>query len=73
MLLEAGELVWPAGPLVERPGLCHGTDRNGLAFLKLHAMTGAVKRLDRARQFAMHALKRSEALAAHHGCRKPSL
>jgi hypothetical protein len=73
MLVEAGELVWQAGPLVKRPGLCHGTDGNGFAFLKLHAMTGEAKWLDRARAFAMHALQQSDALAAQHGCRVPSL
>ena len=73
MLLDAGELVWQAGPLVKRPGLCHGTDDNGFAFLKLHAMTGEAKWLDRARRFAIHALEQSDALAAHHGCRVPSL
>ena len=73
MLLEAGELVWQAGPLVKRPGMCHGTDGNGFAFLKLHAITGESTWLDRARAFAMHALQQSDALAAQHGCRVPSL
>ncbi len=73
MLLEAGELVWQAGPLVKRPGLCHGTDGNGFAFLKLHAMTGDAMWLDRARAFAMHALQQSEALAAKNRKRVPSL
>lgn len=73
MLLDAGELVWQAGPLVKRPGLCHGTDGNGFAFLKLHAMTGEAKWLNRARAFSMHTLQQSEALAAQHGCRVPSL
>ncbi|CAM5797008.1 lanthionine synthetase C family protein [Rhizobacter fulvus] len=73
MLVEAGELVWQAGPLVKRPGLCHGTDGNGYAFLKLHAMTGESVWLDRARAFAMHAIGQSDALAAQYGCRVPSL
>jgi hypothetical protein len=73
MLLEAGNTVWEAGPLVKRPGLCHGTDGNGYAFLKLHAMTGEARWLERARLFAMHALAQSDALAAHHGRRVPSL
>ena len=73
LLLDAGELVWQAGPLVKRPGLCHGTDGNGFALLKLHAATGETKWLARARRFAMHALKQSDALAAQHGCRVPSL
>ncbi len=73
LLVEAGELVWQAGPLVKRPGLCHGTDGNGFAFLKLHAMTGEAKWLDRARAFASHALQQSDALASQYGCRVPSL
>jgi hypothetical protein len=73
MLVEAGELVWQAGPLVKRPGLCHGTDGNGFAFLKLHAVTGEGVWLDRARAFAMHAIGQSDALAAQYGCRVPSL
>ena len=73
LLLEAGELVWAAGPLTKRPGLCHGTDGNGYAFLKLHAMTGEAIWLARARAFAMHALQQSETLAAQYGRRVPSL
>ena len=73
LLVEAGELVWQAGPLVKRPGLCHGTDGNGFAFLKLHTMTGDARWLDRARAFAMHAVQQSDALAAQYGCRVPSL
>lgn len=73
LLVDAGELVWQAGPLVKRPGLCHGTDGNGFAFLKLHAMTGDARWLDRARAFAVHAVQQSDALAAQHGCRVPSL
>lgn len=73
LLREAGELVWQAGPLVKRPGLCHGTDGNGFAFLKLHTATGEAVWLARARAFAMHALQQSDALAAEHGRRVPSL
>lgn len=73
LLVDAGELVWQAGPLVKRPGLCHGTDGNGYAFLKLHAMTGDPRWLDRARAFAMHALSQSDDIAIAHGCRVPSL
>lgn len=73
MLREAGELVWAAGPLTKRPGLCHGTDGNGFAFLKLHTSTGETRWLDRARAFAMHALQQSDALAAQYGGRVPSL
>ena len=73
LLVEAGELVWQAGPLTKRPGLCHGTDGNGYAFLKLHAATGVAIWLDRARAFAMHALVQSETLVREHGRRVPSL
>ncbi len=73
MLVEAGELVWQAGPLTKRPGLCHGTDGNGYAFLKLHAVTGDAVWLERARAFAMHTLEQSDALALQYGLRVPSL
>ena len=73
LLREAGELVWAAGPLVKRPALCHGTDGNGYAFLKLHAMIGDEHWLARARAFAMHALRQSDALALEYGRRVPSL
>ena len=73
LLLQAGELVWTAGPLTKPPGLCHGTDGNGYAFLKLHAMTGERRWLDRARAFAMHALRQSDVEAAKHGQRRFTL
>jgi hypothetical protein len=73
LLVQAGELVWAAGPLAKPPGLCHGTDGNGYAFLKLHAMTGETRWLDRARAFAMHAIRQSDALAAQHGQRRFTL
>jgi hypothetical protein len=56
LLVAAGELTWRAGPLVENPGLCHGTGGNGFALLALHARTGDELWLGRARAFAMHAL-----------------
>jgi hypothetical protein len=67
LLIAGGEAVWAAGPLAKPPGLCHGTDGNGYAFLKLHAMTGEAHWLERARAFAMHAVKQSEAEAQKHG------
>jgi hypothetical protein len=73
LLLRGGELTWAAGPLNKAPGLCHGTDGNAYAFLKLHAMTGETRWLDRARAFAMHAIAQSEAEAAKHGMRRYSL
>jgi hypothetical protein len=73
LLVEGGELIWAAGPLAKPPGLCHGTDGNGYAFLKLHAMTGEARWLERARAFAMHALRQSEAAHATLGRRRYSL
>jgi hypothetical protein len=58
--LGAGELIWRAGPLRKGPSLCHGTAGNGFAFLKLHQLTGDERWLDRARQFAMHAIQQVE-------------
>ena len=52
-----GELIWRAGPLRKGPGLCHGTAGNGFAFLKLHDLTGDHRWLERARRFAMHAIR----------------
>ncbi len=73
LLVEGGELIWAAGPLAKPPGLCHGTDGNGYAFLKLHAATGEGRWLERARAFAMHALRQSEAARAALGRRRYSL
>ena len=57
LLVGAGELVWKAGPLKKGIALCHGTDGNGYAFLQLYKRTNDSKWLDRARQFAMHAIE----------------
>lgn len=59
--------------MIKRPGLCHGTDGNCYAFLKLHTLTGQARWLERAPAFAMHALQQSDALAAQFGTRVPSL
>jgi lantibiotic modifying enzyme len=60
MLLEAGELTWRAGPLRKGPGICHGTAGNGMALLALHHRTGDPRWLDRARAFAMHAIRQRQ-------------
>jgi hypothetical protein len=73
LLLEAGELVWRAGPLAKGAGLCHGTAGNGYAFLKLYRRTGDGRWLERARAFAMHAIAQSDRMAARHGQRRYSL
>ncbi len=56
LLLEAGETVWASGPMRKGIGICHGTDGNGFAFLQLFERTGDEMWLNRARQFAMHAI-----------------
>jgi Lanthionine synthetase C-like protein len=60
LVLAGGELTWRAGPLRKGPGLCHGTAGNGFAFLRIHALTGDQRWLDRARRFAMHAIGQVE-------------
>jgi Lanthionine synthetase C-like protein len=57
MAIGGGELTWRAGPLRKGPGLCHGTAGNGFAFLRLYALTGDTRWLERARRFAMHAIE----------------
>jgi hypothetical protein len=60
LALAGGELTWRAGPLAKGPGLCHGTAGNAYAFLVLHKRTGDELWLDRARAFAMHAIRQVE-------------
>ncbi|MFN3238242.1 MAG: lanthionine synthetase C family protein [Pseudomonadales bacterium] len=62
LLLQAGEAIWQAGPLKKGLGLCHGTDGNGFAFLKLFQRSGGEKWLERARAFAMHSLDQYQKL-----------
>jgi hypothetical protein len=73
MLVQAGNLIWKAGPLAKGPGVCHGTAGNGYAFLKLHQRTGDPIWLARARSFAMHAIAQSERAGQQHGQRRYSL
>jgi hypothetical protein len=73
VLLQAGKLVWRAGPLRKPFGLCHGTAGNAYAFLALFDRTGDGIWLDRARAFAMHALEQSESQRAIVGCRRYAL
>ena len=63
----AGELTWKAGPLRKGPGLCHGTAGNGYALLRLHALTGDPRWLERARGFAMHAIAQVQAQRDRYG------
>lgn len=60
LLLEGGELTWHAGPLAKGSNLCHGTGGNGYAFLKLYKHTGDSLWLERARAFAMTAIRQCE-------------
>ena len=75
-LLRAGaELAWHTGPpnLQKGPGICHGTAGNGYAFLKVFARTADEQWLERARQFAMHALAQVERLRSERGLGRYSL
>ena len=73
LLLGGGEATWRAGPLVKGSNICHGTGGNGYAFLKLYERTGDAMWLERARAFAMHAIRQTEADAAHYGRMRYSL
>jgi len=73
MLVQAGNLIWRAGPLTKGPGVCHGTAGNGYAFLKMHNRTGDEMWLARARAFAMHAMLQSEQARQLHSQRRYSL
>jgi Lanthionine synthetase C-like protein len=67
MLVDAGNLVWKAGPLAKGYGLCHGTAGNGYALLALHERTGDSRWLARARAFAMHAMEQQTQMRERHG------
>lgn len=73
LLLAAGETTWAAGPLLKGSNLCHGTGGNGYAFLKLFKRTGDTRWLERARAFAMHGIRQTEAHAAQYGRLRYSL
>jgi hypothetical protein len=60
LLEKTGELVWQAGPLVKGSNICHGTSGNGYAFLYLYKRFGNSLWLDRARQFAAHAVEQCQ-------------
>jgi len=67
LLTAACETIWRAGPLKKGGGICHGTAGNGFAFLKLFNRTGNEMWLDRARQFAAHAISQCEAVKRQYG------
>jgi hypothetical protein len=73
LLLGAGEATWAAGPLKKGSNLCHGTGGNGYAFLKLFGRTGDTRWLRRARAFAMHGIRQTEAHGAQYGQLRYSL
>tara|TARA_R110001599_G_C12253336_1_gene659816 strand:- start:2260 stop:3474 length:1215 start_codon:yes stop_codon:yes gene_type:complete len=60
LLKKTGELVWQAGPLAKGSNICHGTSGNGYAFLYLYRRYGNSVWLDRARQFAVHAIEQCQ-------------
>ncbi len=73
LMLNAGELIWKAGPLAKGAGFCHGTSGNGWAFLKLFEATKNEMWLDRAKTFAACAVKQSEQRTLDYGDRRYSL
>lgn len=73
LLIAGGETIWNAGPLAKGSNLCHGTGGNGYAFLKLFRRTGDERWLERARAFAMHGIRQTEADAARYGQLRHSL
>jgi Lanthionine synthetase C-like protein len=64
LLLAGAELTWRAGAhgAEKGAGICHGTAGNGYALLKAFARTGDERWLDRARRFAVHALRQAQEL-----------
>ena len=73
LLLAAGETTWAAGPLRKGSNLCHGTGGNGYAFLKLYRRFGGARWLERARAFAMHGIRQTDADLAKFGHLRYSL
>ena len=75
LVLAAAELIWEAGAHGDEKGhgLCHGTSGNGFGLLKAFARTGDERWLERARRFAVHALRQAERLRAANGHGRYSL
>ncbi len=67
LLCNGGTTIVKAGPLVKGVGLCHGTYGNGMALLELFRKTGDEAWLASARQFAMWAIRQSNAAHKTHG------
>jgi hypothetical protein len=68
LLLAAAETIWQAGPFGDEKGtsICHGTAGNGFALLKTFQRTGDELWLERARRFAVHALRQVERMPPRH-------
>jgi Lanthionine synthetase C-like protein len=75
LLLAGAHLIWQAGPHGDEKGasICHGTAGNGYALLKAFERTGDEEWLQRARQFAVHALEQVDRLHASRGRGRYSL
>src|SRR5438876_1044889 len=75
LLLAGAELIWRAGAHGDEKGhgICHGTAGNGFALLKVFARTGDDRWLERARRFAVHALRQAERLRSANGRGRYSL
>ncbi len=67
LLLRGAELVWNAGPLRKGHMLCHGTAGNGFALLKTWERSSDPRWLERARAFAMHAIRQRERIDEEFG------
>ena len=73
LLVEAGNLVWSAGPLKKGSNFCHGTGGNAYAMLMLYKRTGDALWLERARAFAMHSVAQFHAATREYGRSRYSL
>ena len=75
LLVAGAELTWRAAAHREEKGasICHGTAGNGYALLKTFERTGDERWLERARRFAVHALRQVERTRAEVGHGRYSL
>jgi lantibiotic modifying enzyme len=73
LLVEAGNLVWSAGPVKKGSNFCHGTGGNAYAMLALFKRTGDALWLERARAFAMHAIAQLHTATREYGRGRYSL
>jgi hypothetical protein len=75
LLLAGAELTWQAGAHRDEKGhgLCHGTAGNGFALVNTFARTRDERWLERARRFAVHALRQAERRRAELGVGRYSL